>query len=32
VPVDDGGRGPKQLTGLVDLTPDADGKPKVTCF
>lgn len=27
-PIEDGGRGPKQLTGMVDLTPDADGKPK----
>jgi transposase len=27
-PIADGGRGPKQLTGMVDLTPDADGKPK----
>lgn len=26
-PVEDGGRGPKQLTGMVDLTPDQDGKP-----
>jgi transposase len=28
VPIADGGRGPKQLTGMVDLTPDADGKPR----
>jgi transposase len=27
-PVEDGGRGPKQLTGMVDLTPDEDGKPR----
>jgi transposase len=27
-PVEDGGRGPKQLTGMVDLTPDEDGNPK----
>ncbi len=27
-PIEDGGRGPKLLTGMVDLTPDADGKPK----
>jgi transposase len=26
-PIVDGGRGPKQLTGMVDLTPDADGNP-----
>ncbi len=26
LPISDGGRGPKQLTGMVDLTPDADGK------
>jgi transposase len=26
-PIEDGGRGPKQLTGMVDLTPDADGNP-----
>jgi transposase len=24
----DGGGGPKELTGMVDLTPDADGKPR----
>ncbi|MGH9102519.1 MAG: ISL3 family transposase [Acidimicrobiales bacterium] len=23
-----GGRGPKELTGMVDLTPDADGRPR----
>lgn len=28
LPVDVGGRGPKQLTGMVDLTPDQDGKPR----
>jgi transposase len=28
LPIDDGGRGPKLLTGMVDLTPDADGKPR----
>jgi len=28
MPIADGGRGPKELTGMVDLTPDADGKPK----
>lgn len=27
-PIEDGGRGPKLLTGMVDLTPDEDGKPK----
>lgn len=27
-PIADGGRGPKQLTGMVDLTPDENGKPK----
>ncbi|HEX5408133.1 MAG TPA: ISL3 family transposase [Pseudonocardiaceae bacterium] len=27
-PIADGGRGPKQLTGMVDLTPDAAGKPR----
>lgn len=27
-PIADGGRGPKQLTGMVDLTPDEDGKPR----
>lgn len=27
-PVEDGGRGPKQLTGMVDLTLDEDGKPR----
>jgi len=27
-PVADGGRGPKELTGMVDLTPDADGRPR----
>ena len=26
LPIADGGRGPKQLTGIVDLTPDADGR------
>ena len=26
-PIEDGGRGPKQLTGMVDLTPNEDGKP-----
>ena len=24
-PIEDGGRGPKELTGMVDLTPDAAG-------
>jgi transposase len=24
----DGGRGPKELTGMVDLTPDAEGRPQ----
>jgi transposase len=28
LPIDAGGRGPKLLTGMVDLTPDADGKPQ----
>ena len=28
LPVEDGGRGPKELTGMVDLTPDADGNPQ----
>jgi len=28
MPIADGGRGPKELSGMVDLTPDADGKPK----
>jgi transposase len=28
LPIADGGRGPKQLTGMVDLTPDSDGKPR----
>ena len=28
MPIADGGRGPKELTGMVDLTPDADGKPR----
>jgi transposase len=27
-PIEDGGRGPKQLTGMVDLTPDGKGKPR----
>jgi transposase len=27
-PIADGGSGPKQLTGMVDLTPDADGNPR----
>lgn len=27
-PIMDGGRGLKQLTGMIDLTPDEDGKPK----
>ena len=28
-PIEDGGRGPKQLTGMVDLTPDPEsGKPR----
>ena len=27
-PIVDGGRGPKQLTGMVDLTPDADATPR----
>jgi transposase len=27
-PIEDGGRGPKQLTGMVGLTRDEDGKPK----
>jgi transposase len=27
-PLTDGGRGPKQLTGMVDLTPDENGQPK----
>jgi transposase len=27
-PIDDGGRGPKQLTGMVDLTLDANGRPR----
>jgi len=27
-PINEGGRGPKQLTGMVDLTPGADGKPR----
>ena len=27
-PIEDGGRGPKQLTGMVDLTPDEDGNPR----
>ncbi|MEZ5161772.1 MAG: hypothetical protein R2709_14135 [Marmoricola sp.] len=26
-PIADGGRGPKLLTGMVDLTPGEDGKP-----
>ena len=27
--IEDGGRGPKQLTGMVDLTPDPDtGRPQ----
>ena len=28
LPIEDGGRGPKELTGMVDLTPDADGNPR----
>ena len=28
MPIADGGRGLKELTGMVDLTPHADGKPK----
>jgi transposase len=28
LPVDAGGRGPKLLTGMVDLTPGADGRPR----
>jgi transposase len=28
LPPDMGGRGPKELTGMVDLTPDAQGKPR----
>ncbi len=28
LPVEDGGRGPKELTGMVDITPDADGNPQ----
>ena len=27
-PIEDGGRGPKQLTGMVDLTPDEYGNPR----
>jgi transposase len=27
-PIEDGGRGPKELTGMVDLTPDAAGRPR----
>ena len=27
-PIAEGGRGPKQLTGMVDLTPNVDGKPR----
>jgi transposase len=27
-PIEEGGRGPKELTGMVDLTPDADGNPR----
>lgn len=27
-PIAEGGRGPKQLTGMVDLTPDGDGRPR----
>ena len=27
-PIECGGRGPKLLTGMVDLTPDTEGKPK----
>jgi len=27
-PIEDGGRGPKQLTGMVDLTPDGYGNPR----
>lgn len=28
LPIEHGGRGPKLLTGMVDLTPDADGTPR----
>jgi transposase len=28
LPIGWGGRGPKQLTGMVDLTPDAEGNPR----
>jgi transposase len=28
LPVASGGRGPKELTGMVDLTPGADGRPR----
>lgn len=28
LPIDDGGRGPKELTGMVDLTPDEEDKPR----
>ena len=28
LPIDGGGRGPKELTGMVDLTPDVDGTPR----
>lgn len=27
-PIAEGGRGPKQLTGMVDVTPEDDGKPR----
>lgn len=27
-PIDEGGRGPKELTGMVDLTPDGHGRPR----
>jgi transposase len=27
-PIEDGGRGPKELTGMVDLTPDANGRTR----
>jgi len=27
-PIEHGGRGPKELTGMVDLTPDPDGNPR----
>ena len=28
LPISEGGRGPKELTGMVDLTPGPDGKPR----